>query len=205
MNNNFLTKKNIAIITVFSIIILSVIFILNNKKPTQKMTTKSVTSVDKTIITTIKQDPYEVFIKIKKNANFTLNFNGMPIFAKGEKIPLAFYVDSKDQAINEFNLVLKYDYQNIKFLQSVKKNTNPYFDISYKNNEGSLIISGKKRKIATQKVILKNEPLVDVSFISIKPGAVSFIIENDTKKNLLANEKGFNVFKEAIGISMLVE
>lgn len=201
--NNLLNKKIFIGLTLLSvIIIISLVYFFWIKTKNKTTNTSSQNTIS--IVPTIKKEPYDVLVKIAKSADFIMDNSGNIIFNKNDKIPLVIYVDSKKKAVTEFSFTIEYDSKTVSFLQNTKKNLNSFFDVSYKENNGILTIIGKKKKEIKKDVVFNNEALVSFSFISLDSGSVSFLIKNDTSKNLIANSQGKNMFKEAMGLTVLI-
>lgn len=206
----FFTKnKNTIFIVVIGLVIISIIVWfstskneLNVKKTSNKTTTNNAFSK----LFDNNPKPIEInnfFLKIRSDGEFVFNSVAIPKFDVGKKIPLVLYANSNDKFVNSFGVMMIYDASRVKFLfNAIKKQNNPW-DIAIKDEDGRVMITGKIKKDA-KNMILKETPILDLSFETIKAGPVSFFFDNDEKMSYIYSSEEKNILKNAVGLSLII-
>jgi hypothetical protein len=209
---NIITKNKKTIVIVFvGLIIISVVIWFSTLKTDifSKKTTTTPTSVNNKFSKLFDNNPKPIEInnyslKIRSDGDFVFNSVAIPKFEVGKKIPLVLYANSNDQSVNDFGVGFIYDPTRVKFLFNAPKKENNPWDIAIKDENGKISIVGKAKKDA-KNIILKETPILDLTFETVKTGPVSFFFDNDEKMSYIYSNKGQNILKNAVGLSLIIK
>lgn len=200
-------NKKIILIIFIGLGIISIVMWFSTSKNKSNMKTMS-TQKNNAFSKLFDNNPKPIEInnfslKIRADGEFVFNSVAIPKFDVGKKIPLVLYANSNDKFVSSFGATMVYDSSRVKFIfNAVKQKNNPW-DIAIKDEEGRVVITGKIKKDA-KNMILKETPILDLTFETVKTGPVSFFFDNDEKMSYIYNSDNKNILKNAVGLSLII-